>query len=399
MGKHGILIIAMGLLALYAAAQTHISGSVTDSAGKAPLINVSLYIANTTIGTETNSKGLYEFSNLPVGNYQIIVSFIGYGTQVVEVNGTSGDHIINIVLNSKVTELKEVTIGPNSWQENLTRFKMEFIGTDNTQECKLLNDSILNLHFNNNRLTANTDDFLDIENRLLGYKLRFLVKDFWADYTTRQCHYLGSVIFGELHGTKKEEKAWAKNRLAVYNASFRHFLVSTSKNQTTNDQFIMAKMTRKPNPERPPDSIIALKYKQFAAKLRIHHTRSLDDSLLKWSKLSRQPKIVSDLSRQALYETDIIKPAGVPGIFQLQFTNYVYVIYKKKTVEKDFDDLFRFPQARAHQIAAVSLKNVNTPTFFNSRGILISQESLYYEGAWSSRIVNLLPDDYEPTQK
>jgi len=396
MSKRGTLIAIFILLAHWVNAQTRLTGKVTDSATLAPLANVSVYIANTTIGTITDKDGGYSLSDLHPGRYQLVVSSVGYSTKVAEINAGEGEHTINIALSIKATALKEIIIGTHDWQYNLGLFKYEFLGTNNKQDCKILNEDILDLNFKNNRLTASTDDFLDIQNTLLGYKLRFLVKEFWVDYTTKKCHYLGSAIFEPMHGSPKDEKRWAKNRLAIYNTSFRHFLVSASRNQATDDGFVMRKMTREPDQTRPPDDIIKQKIAFFAAHYR---TRHAPDSLYKWNKILRTPKIASRLAPGLLHEGDIIKPGPQPGTFSLQFADYLYVIYKKKKVDLDFDNLMRFREAADYQIACVALKNDKQPTLFDSRGILLSRESLYYEGAWNNWIVSLLPSDYEPEQE
>jgi hypothetical protein len=396
MGKRGILTLMITLFALLGKAQTQISGQIIDSASLGPLANASVYIVNTTIGTSTNKNGEYSFLNLHPGNYQLIVSCVGYGTKIAGIIASAGQHIINVSLAEKTTMLKEVTIGTDDWKQNLNRFKMQFIGTSNANECKIINDDILNLHFENNRLTASTDGFLNIDNNLLGYQLRFLVKEFWADFTTKQCHYSGSVIFAPLHGKPADEKRWAKNRLAVYNTSFRHFLVSAIQIHTAEDKFVMRKMAFKPNIDKPSVEVINEKIKLFQS--HIHRSRNAMDSLMKWTRLLREPDIKPILEPGALQERDIIKSGPQPGTFSLQFTDYLYVICKNKKVDRDIDDLPRFKQAADYQIAAIRLKNEQQPTLFTDRGILLSRESLFYQGAWNNWIMNLMPDDYEPEQ-
>lgn len=396
MSKHGILTLIITLLALLGKAQTQISGRITDSATLVPLANTSVYIANTTIGTSTDKNGNYNFSDLRTGNYQLIVSCVGYGAKVAEINAGEGPHTLNISLSVKPVQLNEVTIDQYDWQRKLRLFKNEFIGTTNSQDCEILNNDILNLTYKNNRLAASTDGFLDIQNKLLGYKLRFLIKEFWADYTTKQCHYTGTVIFEPMNGNVKDEKRWAKNRLAIYNTSFRHFLVSAVQNYTSEDRFVMRKMVFKPNADKPSAKIINEKIKLFQSQ--VHRSRRAMDSLIKWTKLWREPEIKPVLEPGTLNVRDIIKPGPQPGTYSLQFSDYLYVIYKNKKVDMDFDDLTRFKEAADYQIAAINLKNNQEPTLFNDRGILLTRESLFYQGAWNNWIVSILPNDYEPGQ-
>jgi hypothetical protein len=385
-------------------AQTRISGKITDSVTSTPLADASVYIVNSTIGTKTDKNGEYSFAKLSPGSYQLIASCLGYQTRQVALTAKPGDNVVNMMLNTRSIELKEVTISArDDWKHNLTLFKKEFIGTTLSQECSILNPEILNLDFDykSNRLTASTDDFLEIENSSLGYKLRFLVKDFWADYNTRKCHYSGSVIFEEMAGKKGDEKKWAKNRLNTYNGSFRHFLTALYHGRLDEEKFLVIPLFREPNTNRPPDSLVKEKNKFYVAKMRSgQRTQAVIDSAIKWSKLAKMPKVNEKLGDKRLRETDLVKDISVPESYPLQFPGYIYVIYKNKHIDMDFEDLIRFKDAAwDYQIAALSLKDPSKPTLFNGNGLLLTNESLYYEGAWTSRIVSLLPSDYMPNGK
>jgi hypothetical protein len=282
----------------------------------------------------------------------------------------------------------------------LNLFKKEIIGTTHTQECNILNPEILNLDFDykKNRLSASTDDFLEIENRTLGYKLRFLVKDFWADYNSGKCHYSGSVIFEELKGKKSDQKRWEKNRQNTYNGSFRHFLASLCAGKLSSNKFVVKTLTRIPNPKRPTDSLIKQKNKFFTALMN-KGDKNAQDSVEKWVNTYKLPKLSQELSKTALSEVDLVKLPAQQEVYKLQFSGTIYVIYKNKSVDIDNDDLFRFKEASDHQISSVTLKNSAKPTLFNSKGELLTNESLLFEGAWDSRIIDLLPSDYMPAEK
>ena len=385
-------------------AQIRISGKIIDSATSKPLTDASVYIVNSTIGTKTDKNGDFSFYKLTPGDYQLLASSVGYQTRQASFTVGRGDNVVNISLNAKTIELNEVNItARGDWQRNLTLFKKDFIGTTNAQECKILNPEILNIDFDykTNRLTASTDDFLDIENTSLGYKLRFLVKDFWADYDTRKCHYSGSVIFEEMTGKQSDQKKWAKNRQAAYNGSFRHFLAALYMGKLDDEKFLVIPLLRTPNTSRPPDSLIRQKIKYFSNRMRQEHGgNGIGDSLSKWSKLSRLPRLNETLGDKRLREPDLVKNITVPESYPLQFPGYIYVIYKNKHIDLDFEDLHRFNDAAwDYQIAALSLKDPNQPTLFNSKGLLLTSESLNYEGAWNNRMITLLPFDYMPAAK
>ena len=373
-------------------AQTRITGKIIDSATAKPLPDASVYIANSTIGTKTDKNGDYSFSQLTPGSYELITSCLGYQSKQIAFTARSGENIVNITLNARSIELKEVTINArDDWKHNLSLFKREFIGTSNTQECSILNPEILNLDFDykKNRLSATTDEFLEIKNSRLGYKLRFLVKDFWADYNSGKCHYSGSVIFEELPGKKSDQRKWLKNRQDTYNGSFTHFLVALSSITLSKEKYVVYKMSRTVNPDWLADSI---KRHQNKEVLTHGQQRVITFSVT-------PPKTIETLDKKPIAEADIAKLAAQPDMYSLQFPGYLYVIYKNKRVDTDMDDLHRQPIAADYQISAMRLKYPSRPVYFNSNGVLLTREKLLFEGAWDSRIVDLLPFDYKPSQK
>ena len=61
-----------------------VSGTVTDVNG--PLPGASVVVKGTTNGTQTDFDGNYTLSNVD-SNATLVVSYIGYATQEVAVNG------------------------------------------------------------------------------------------------------------------------------------------------------------------------------------------------------------------------------------------------------------------------------------------------------------------------
>ncbi|WP_372650884.1 SusC/RagA family TonB-linked outer membrane protein [Draconibacterium sp.] len=89
-----------------AAQQGLIKGKVTDIKGE-PLIGATIVVKGTTIGDITDINGEYVITNVPVGDQTLIVSFIGYSSQEIEV---SGDGTYDITLKEDVVGLDEVVV-------------------------------------------------------------------------------------------------------------------------------------------------------------------------------------------------------------------------------------------------------------------------------------------------
>jgi len=89
----------------------NINGHVINKNSKEhiPFINVS--IKGTTIGTATDATGHYYLKNLPIGNYKLIVSGVGYKTSEREVTLVAGKSIeVNFELYEDVLNLEQVVV-------------------------------------------------------------------------------------------------------------------------------------------------------------------------------------------------------------------------------------------------------------------------------------------------
>lgn len=85
-------------------AQNVISGTVTDSSGKA-LSGVSVQKQNSKIGTVTNAQGIYTIN--AASTDVLTFSYIGYGVQQIPVAGKT---TINVILSSTSAQLNEVVV-------------------------------------------------------------------------------------------------------------------------------------------------------------------------------------------------------------------------------------------------------------------------------------------------
>jgi hypothetical protein len=71
------------------------------------VIGVNIRVNDSPIGTITNNEGQFTLSNVPVDKTSIVVSFIGYETQTVDIT-TQTD--LRIVLVPSITDMTEVVV-------------------------------------------------------------------------------------------------------------------------------------------------------------------------------------------------------------------------------------------------------------------------------------------------
>lgn len=93
---------------LYAQTFT-ISGTVRDGATNEPLPLTNVFVKETKTGTATDSNGAFQFA-LAAGDYQVLVSFIGYKTETLPVVLREQNLVMNVKLFPTDILLQEVTV-------------------------------------------------------------------------------------------------------------------------------------------------------------------------------------------------------------------------------------------------------------------------------------------------
>lgn len=89
-----------------------IKGQLTGTDGGNPIIGATVILANTDKGTTTDAIGNFNITGLSQGNYQIVISYLGYEKFQKEISLTN-NHQINISLKPSSINLTEVTVSPN----------------------------------------------------------------------------------------------------------------------------------------------------------------------------------------------------------------------------------------------------------------------------------------------
>ncbi|MCR9063001.1 MAG: carboxypeptidase-like regulatory domain-containing protein [Cytophagales bacterium] len=99
--------------------QTRISGTISDSETKEPLIGVSIQVKNKIIGTITDIKGEFELSTSTPLPFDLVISYIGYQTQEIQV--TSDNSVLNISLDEQSIMGQEVVVAASRVEESVMK--------------------------------------------------------------------------------------------------------------------------------------------------------------------------------------------------------------------------------------------------------------------------------------
>jgi hypothetical protein len=140
-----------------------ISGRVVDDSTSAPIVNANVFIANSMIGTSSDTSGHFVLKNVPAGFYELVASCVGYTMSTVKLQLTSGgDHQLEMRLVPKVLSVDVVEVTgrqPEAWKENLKTFGTLLLGsTSEASECRIVNPEVLDFSADpSGRFQARTD--------------------------------------------------------------------------------------------------------------------------------------------------------------------------------------------------------------------------------------------------
>jgi len=356
MNKPFLLIVAT-FASLLSFAQGNISGFVTDSETGLPLEGASVFAQNTTKGTITDKEGAYRLF-LEKGGYEIIISFSGFASKTINLAEITTDRTFNLQLDKGDNTLGEVIIKnsnevPDGWEKYGQFFVQHFIGvTPNADSCTLLNPEALKfLYFKfTDRLKVLATEPLQIQNRALGYTLRYELDSFVHRFNTDLNSYRGNCLYLPMEGDEAQQAVWKEARKNAYYGSQLHFLRSyydstLTKEGFTVDLYTTASRTKFGRLTNPYDSTYYL----------------FDDSTAN---------------------------------AELYFPVKASITYNKKPPEKRYLQQTGLPLDVPIQISYVDLKDA---ILIKTNGYFTEQKSWINQGYWSwKNLADQLPYDYVP---
>ncbi|QXU40120.1 carboxypeptidase-like regulatory domain-containing protein [Pedobacter sp. D749] len=403
------LLVALTLIILgtNAIAQNtfSISGLVRDQ--KDGLPGASIYLSGYKIATVADNDGRFKLSNLKPGSYDLLVQLVGYLPYSKSVIISDKSVQVELVLKENVAQLDEVVIraDPNR-QKYINQFKEFFIGkTPNATQCKILNPQVLNVDYDvtKSTLTVSTTEFLVVENKALGYRLKYMLDHFEYNSRTHIIYYSGHPFFEELKASAAKKKKYIAAREVAYYGSSQHFFRSLYANKTKEEGFIINKMIKIPNPNRYPQYIINTnleKIKAVPEKTGIRQNKGkIDTALLAfWTKQQEMPKTIDKFSRADVL-TDTLVHYFNKNLKYLSYTDALLIQYTKEKESMAYSKtgfwIFRPLDVPENEISVANLTGEGV-RFYENGGIYDSR-SLLFEGYWAyEKVADMVPMDYVP---
>jgi CarboxypepD_reg-like domain len=351
-----VVILLLLISSFAATAQFTVTGRIVDSATKEPMGGASVFCQNTTIGTASNKEGEFTL-NLKSGGYELIISYTGYQTKLVQITHAD-NRIPDIQMAKEDKSLGEVIIKSSNevkdgWEKYGAFFLDHFIGTTpNAANCKLLNPEILHFYLlkKSNKLRVLATEPLLIENKALGYNMRYQLDSFMYHYNTDINLYRGYCLYTEMEGDANMKKTWYFNRRNAYFGSKLNFMRSYY-DSTVAEEGFMISLVDENNPT-------------------------------KYNKITE------------VYDTLYYGALDSTGQVEIWFPRKFSVTYTKKKPDPEYLKQYKLPKNVAAQVSYIML----------TEGIAIKENGYYYEqkdwinqGYWSwLNLADQLPYDYAP---
>jgi len=114
--KSIVFIVLLSFTVLQSFAQYQITGKIMQKSEKQSplsLVNVELRTADSVYVNRMtgDENGNFRFKNVAAGNYRITISYSGFSSQTIELNGLSNSvNLKNIFMEESVNQLKSVTV-------------------------------------------------------------------------------------------------------------------------------------------------------------------------------------------------------------------------------------------------------------------------------------------------
>jgi len=162
-----------------------ISGVVCDETTKKPVADVQVYLDGTSINTITNTMGRFELRSRSVLNTKLVLHHLLYKTAII--NNPFGRIPDTLFIQERLYDLPEFTVLADRFSraQKMKAFREQFLGVTRAgKSCVIQNEDDIQLTVNmqTGRLLASSENPIVVVNDYLGYRVSFILVDFWVQY-------------------------------------------------------------------------------------------------------------------------------------------------------------------------------------------------------------------------
>jgi len=342
-------------------------GLLLDKLTNQPIAGASVFINASGIGTISGSDGRFDLSKFIQAQFgHPVLTIVAIGYQTATYNLVNNKGAVVIYLNPLVRELATVTVTAaekNGWEKYGKDFIESFLSySDFSKLCTIENPEVLKFYYdpNTNALKVVARKPLIIQNKALGYKIKYWLESFEHNFSTRILSYSGLTYYEDLirpNKRKAQTAKWIRNRATAYQGSVMHFVRSVHAGTLASSGFIVRRLDK------------------VEGRIKGTYTSVLN------------PKILVEADFSDTVENQRI----------IQFPKFLYVLFNKELEELPYLiklQPFKKPTP-APQTSIVQLVGVDAVEIFDN-GHLEPAIAFFLEGYWSyEKLDKLLPLDYK----
>lgn len=376
-----------------------ISGIVKDKEGR-PMPGAGILLSNYKKGAVAGDDGRFKIAGLKPGNYNVLVEMMGYQPASNNVLITNRSEEIEFILSENARLLKEVAIyaDPNR-SKFLKIFKRTFIGTSpNANDCVIVNPEVLFLEYDyqNQILKVSADELLVIENKALGYRIKYLLKYYERDEQTNVVVFYGYPFFEELEALDRKRRKYLKKREVAYIGSPQHFFRALYHNKTNEEGFIINDLIKAPNSMKYSEAMLEKKNKLRGGIRLGGSVWTQRDSLAYRALMNKVSDTLEVLVRRDLSGDELVLSSSGPLKF-LDTKQALYITFKgEREIGPYLDSGFQIKRPKDLSPFQISIVyQLRGPIGFYENGGLYDPVSLLYEGVWGfEKVGDMVPLDY-----
>lgn len=359
------LFLLQGIFFQQAFAQISFSARVIDEKGGTAIQNASVYFNNTTIATKTNAKGEFTFENVRFFNTELVIYCPGY--EPIVYKPTTEQLAVKKFVFKMKTKLppdtaQQAILTANKKNTRLdevyfSTFRVGFVGiTREASHCLIVNPE--DIYFGPDQARGGFNAFADtiivVINNQTGYRLHYLLADFFCDAFNRQSYFTGYCWYEPLGDDKQYQLA----RNHCYFGSSQHFYRSLVANKLYQEGFGVFMKDTTTSALNGEDNYIPLPAQKIL-----------------WIDSSNNFSI------------------DIAGKLIVQYNRDPYAKYYLRDILPYVDGDFKKGMEANIEIKAAPLE-------LTTIGVPVDDSNIEYGGFWSyEKLANLLPLDYQPDEK
>jgi hypothetical protein len=218
-----------------------LTGTVTNAETGAPLPGVHVFLSQSMKGTVTDSAGHYRLRNLPRSRARLVGSRVGFRPvqRAVQIRERR-TYTVDLALKPTVVAGEEIVIEDERDEEamqRMRRFRRRFLGVSAVaQSAEIVNPEVLRFEEQENTLTVRATEPIVIDHSVLGYRIRYTLREFIAKGEVAQ--YSGEPLFEPMTPkTPAQQDRWERYRRRVYDGSFMHFVRAATRGECDAEDF------------------------------------------------------------------------------------------------------------------------------------------------------------------